>query len=592
MERSQPITQLLLRFWHHIGIRQRVQFGLLLILMVLASIAEILGIGAVLPFLAVLTSPERVFAHPIAQPLIEVLDIAAPEQLLIPLTVGFGLTVLIAGATRLLLLWASIRLSFAAGADLGISVYERTLYQPYAVHVSRNSSEIISGIYDKANSVIYSVVMPFVMLVSAGIMLCAILLALLWVNPLVALIAFGGFGFIYLTILRFTRHQQRIDSECMARESVQAIRSLQEGLGGIRDILIDGSQATYLKTYRNVDLRLRRAQGNTIFIGSGPRYGIEALGMLLIAALAYALAQQPDGIGQAIPVLGTLALGAQRLLPVLHQAYGSWVSIQSGHWSLQDTLELLDQPMPNYAGRPTPRPMPFRQSIKLRQISFQYTSQGPWVLNDLNLTIERGSRVGFIGITGSGKSTLVDIVMGLLQPTTGTLEIDGQEVTPSNNRSWQAHIAHVPQSIFLADSTIEENIAFGIPKNQIDVHRVRQAADQAQIANLIETWPERYQTLVGERGVRLSGGQRQRIGIARALYRQADVIILDEATSALDNITEHAVMQAIDALSKDITLLIIAHRVSTLGRCTHIVEIGNCGIKRTGSYKEIASQEP
>lgn len=592
MERSQPITQLLLRFWHHIDIRQRVQFGLLLILMVLASIAEILGIGAVLPFLAVLTSPERVFAHPIAQPLIEVLDIAAPEQLLLPLTLAFGLTVVLSGAARLLLLWASIRLSFAAGADLGISVYQRTLYQPYAVHVSRNSSEIISGIYDKANSVIYSVVMPIVMLISAGIMLCAILLALLWVNALVALIAFGGFGFIYLTILRFTRHQQRIDSECMARDSVQAIRSLQEGLGGIRDILIDGSQATYLKTYRNADVRLRRAQGNTIFIGSGPRYGIEALGMLLIATIAYALAQQSDGIGKAIPVLGALVLGAQRLLPVLHQAYGSWVSIQSGQSSLQDTLELLDQPMPNYAGSPAPRPMPFRQSIKLRQISFQYTSHGPWVFNDLNLTIERGSRVGFMGTTGSGKSTLVDIVMGLLQPTTGTLEIDGQEVTPSNNRSWQAHIAHVPQSIFLADSTIEENIAFGIPKNQIDVHRVRQAADQAQIANLIETWPERYQTLVGERGVRLSGGQRQRIGIARALYRQADVIILDEATSALDNITEHAVMQAIDALSKDITLLIIAHRVSTLGRCTHIVEIGNCGIKRTGSYKEIASQEP
>lgn len=591
MERSQPITQLLLRFWHHIGIRQRVQFGLLLILMVLASIAEILGIGAVLPFLAVLTSPERVFAHPISQPLIEVLDIAAPEQLLLPLTVGFGLTVLIAGATRLLLLWASIRLSFAAGADLGISVYQRTLYQPYAVHVSRNSSEIISGIYDKANSVIYSVVMPFVMLVSAGIMLCAILLALLWVNPLVALIAFGGFGLIYLTILRFTRHQQRIDSECMARESVQAIRSLQEGLGGIRDILIDGSQATYLKTYRNVDLRLRRAQGNTIFIGSGPRYGIEALGMLLIAALAYALAQQPDGIGQAIPVLGTLALGAQRLLPVLHQAYGSWVSIQSGHSSLQDTLELLDQPMPNYAGSPTPGPMPFRHSIQLRQISFQYTSQGPWVLNDLNITIERGSRVGFIGTTGSGKSTLVDIVMGLLQPTKGALEIDGQEVTPSNNRSWQAHIAHVPQSIFLADSTIEENIAFGIPKDQIDFHRVKQAAEKAQIANMIETWPARYQTLVGERGARLSGGQRQRIGIARALYKQADVIIFDEATSALDNITEHAVMQAIDTLSKDLTLLIIAHRVSTLEKCTHIVEIENCGIKRTGSYKEIVNQE-
>jgi len=211
----------------------------------------------------------------------------------------------------------------------------------------------------------------------------------------------------------------------------------------------------------------------------------------------------------------------------------------------------------------------------------------PWILNELNLSIAKGSRVGFIGTTGSGKSTLLDIVMGLLKPTEGTLAVDDQDITAGNHRAWQAHIAHVPQAIFLADSTIEENIAFGQPKSKIDRQRVIQAAKQAQIADLIETWPDQYKTFVGERGIRLSGGQRQRIGIARALYKKADVIIFDEATSALDNETEQAVMEAIEGLSDDLTVLIIAHRLTTLKNCTQIVELGDGGIRRIGNYQDI-----
>ena len=590
MHPTQPIISLLRRLWHHIGPRRQKQFGLLLVLMLLASFAEILSIGAVLPFLGVLTAPERVFAHVAAQPIIKTLGLTAPEQLLLPLTIIFGAAVLGAGAMRLLLLWASTRLSFATGADLGISIYRRTLYQPYAVHCARNSSEVISGISGKANGVIYSIILPVLTLISASVMLITILIALLSVEPVIALVAFGGFGLIYAFIIRLTRKKLLTDSQCMARESVQVIKSLQEGLGGIRDVLIDGSQATYCQVYRNADFRLRRAQGNSAFISASPRYGMEALGMLLIAALAYSLAQQADGIAKAIPILGALALGAQRLLPVLQQAYGSWAGIQSGQAALQDTLNLLDQPLPSYADQPAAEPLSFKHTISLKQLAFRYSPQTPYVLEQINLTIAKGSRVGFIGTTGSGKSTLLDIVMGLLQPTDGTLEIDGQAVTTSNNRAWQAHIAHVPQAIFLADSAIEENIAFGVPPNQIDHERVRQAAQQAQIADIIETWPKQYQTFVGERGIRLSGGQRQRIGIARALYKQADVIIFDEATSALDNETEQAVMQAIEGLNEDLTILIIAHRLTTLKNCTQIVELSECGIKRTGSYQDIVNQ--
>ena len=590
MQSNQSITTLLKRLWHHISPRRRGQFGLLLVLMLLASFAEILSIGAVLPFLGVLTVPERIFEHAAAQPIIQALGLTMPAQLLLPLTIAFGAAALIAGAMRLLLLWASIRLSFATGADLSISTYRRTLYQPYAVHCARNSSEVISGISTKANGVIDSIIVPTLTLISSSIMLVTILIALLAIEPVIALAAFGGFGLIYVVIICLTRNQLSMNSERIARESTQVIKSLQEGLGGIRDVLIDGSQATYCQIYRDADLPLRRAQGNNSFVSASPRYGMEALGMLLIAVLAYVLAQQVNGIAKAIPILGALALGAQRLLPVLQQAYWAWTSIQAGRTSLQDTLELLDQPLPAYADQPAAEPLSFKHAISLKQLAFRYTPQAPWVLSKFNLTIAKGSRVGFIGTTGSGKSTLLDIVMGLLQPTDGTLEIDGQPVTPTNNRAWQAHIAHVPQAIFLADSTIEENIAFGVPIDQIDPQRVRQAAQQAQIVDSIESWPKQYQTFVGERGIRLSGGQRQRIGIARALYKQADVIIFDEATSALDNETEQTVMQAIEGLSENLTLLIIAHRLPTLKNCTQIIELGGGGIKRSGSYQDIVGQ--
>jgi ABC-type multidrug transport system fused ATPase/permease subunit len=590
MHHAQPIAKLVVRLWCHISTRRRRQFCLLLVLMLLASFAEIISIGAVLPFLGVLTAPERVFEHATAQPFIQRLGLTAPQQLLLPLTIAFGVSALIAGALRLVLLWASTRLSFATGADLSISIYRRTLYQPYATHCDRNSSEVINTISKKTDGVIYSIIVPTLTLISSSAMLIAILIALLAVEPIIALAAFGGFGLIYALIIRLTRKQLVANSHRSARESTEVIKSLQEGLGGIRDVLIDGSQATYCQIYRNADLPLRRAQGNNFFISASPRYGMEALGMLLIAALAFSLAQQADGIAKAIPILGALALGAQRLLPVLQQGYGSWTQINGGQASLQDTLELLDQPLPDYADHPAAEPLSFKHDIRLKLLVFRYSPQTPYVLKQLNLTIVKGSRVGFIGVTGSGKSTLLDIVMGLLQPTEGTIEIDGEPITPGNHRSWQAHIAHVPQAIFLADSTIEENIAFGVPKDQIDQARVRQAAHQAQIAGIIETWPKQYQTFVGERGVRLSGGQRQRIGIARALYKQADVIIFDEATSALDNETEQAVMQAIESLSDNLTVLIIAHRLTTLKNCTQIVELSDGGIKRAGTYDDIVTQ--
>ena len=295
--------------------------------------------------------------------------------------------------------------------------------------------------------------------------------------------------------------------------------------------------------------------------------------MALIAALAYTMTHQQGGINSAIPILGVLALGAQRLLPAMQQSYAAYTSIKGARSSLNDVIKLLEQPLPDYANQPVPEPIPFEKGIELDNLSFRYSKESPWVLENINLKLPKGAHIGFVGITGSGKSTLIDIIMGLLLPTSGELLIDNRPVNNINRRAWQVRISHVPQNIYLSDSTIEENIAFGVPKDEIDPLQIKKVTQQAQLTEVIEHLRDGFQTIVGEQGVKLSGGQRQRIGIARALYKNANVIILDEATSSLDNETEQAVMQSIEGLGKEFTIITIAHRLTTLKGCDQIVSL-------------------
>lgn len=588
---AQNIDKLLKKLWFHVSKKKKLQFNLLFILIIISSFAEIISIGAIIPFLSILTSPEYIFVHPTAQPIIQYLEISNPKQLLLPITIAFCFAILLSGLVRTLLSWANIKLSFGLGADLSMKIYRNALYQPYSFHISHNSSELITGISTKTNSVIYHTISPTLTLLSSIFILLTILTTLLFINFQIALGAIVGFGLSYALVIKYSRKKLLNNSKCIADKSVQVIKSLQEGLGGIRDVLIDGSQPVYCKIYRDADIPLRQAQGSSQFIAQSPRYGMEVLSMLIIAVLAYILSRNHDGVMHAVPTLGALALGAQRLLPTLQQAYGAWSTIQSTKNSLQDALDLLEQSVPKYLSESVSVPMPFKSKIKLSKISFNYDNQKKWELKNIDITIDKGSRIGFIGTSGSGKSTLIDIIMGLLSPSAGKLIVDNVVITANNCRAWQNHIAHVPQTIFLADSSIEENIAFGIPQELINQERIRHAAHQAQIANIIESWPQKYKTRVGERGVQLSGGQRQRIGIARALYKNTDVLILDEATSALDNETEQDVMQCIEDLGKDITVLIIAHRLSTLRKCEKIIELNNGEILRETTYLEISKDK-
>jgi ATP-binding cassette subfamily B protein len=587
---NHSLTTLFKDLWSHISKSRKVQFLLLLILTVFASIAEVISLGAILPFIGILTQPEQVFESPWLSEFISFFGIQSGQELVLPLTVAFGLSAIIAGSLRLLLLWLSIKLSNATGADLSIEVYERTLYQPFSVHLERSSSEIISGITQKVTAAT-GVLLAVTAVITSSLLFTSIMTTMLIVDPAVTIIAGLTFGAAYLVVVFFTSSRFELNSRSIATQQTQVVKALQEGLGAIRDVILDATQLVYTNIYRKAILFLMKANGENRFMNQAPRYAMESLGMVLIAIFVLALTNRPGGITSALPLLGMLALGAQRLLPLMQQIYGNWSVVAGSHAALNDVVNLLNQPFPSNHYKEESKPINIENSFSLQNIQFRYNDDTPWVLDNISLEIKKGSRIGLIGATGSGKSTTLDLIMGLLEPSKGSLVVDNRIIDDSLIRSWRRTVAHVPQSIFLADSSIAENIAFGVLPDQIDMDRVKKAASKAMISDFIESRKYNYNEIVGERGVRLSGGQRQRIGIARALYKKANIIIFDEATSALDNETEEIVMETIRNLGNDLTLIIVAHRLTTLKDCTKIIELQNGKISRTGSFQDIIQDQ-
>ena len=590
-----------IRLWECLPSRRRKQFSLLIILIFVASFFEVVSIGLVLPFLGALASPEYFYHHSYIQELIQFIEnifginiIIDPNKIVLSVTIAFiGITIIAAGV-RILLVYILTRFSFTSGSDISIDMYNRTLYQDYSIHNSRNSSEVINSIIIKSNIVVQGTINPLLNLISSFIITFAIVITLFLINPSVALFVFFGFTIMYLIIIFFNKKQVKINSDIVADKSTMMVKSLQEGLGGIRDVIISGKQKFYSQIYAKSDIMLRRASANNVFIGQAPRYLTEAIGIIVIVTLAYIITSKSDGNGliNAIPVLGAMVLGAQKLLPELQRFYNSYTSLKGSYASLEDVLLLIEQKLPNYLEYSKIDPIQFNKEIELKNVGFYYLKEKDdpiWVLKNLNLKIYKGSFVGFFGETGCGKSTLLDILMGLLEPVNGEFLVDGERINRKNIKMWQKNIAHVSQEIHLSDSTISENIAFGIPKNEINFKKVKEAAENAQISKVIDEMPMAYETLVGERGVRLSGGQSQRIGIARALYEQADVLILDEATSALDIYTERKVIESIKASNLNMTILMISHRITTLDNCDQVIKLDKNYKIKIGNYEEVTT---
>lgn len=586
-----PALELLLRLWSHLSLSRKRQFVLLTLLMIVSAFLEVFSLGAIIPFLAVIADPERVLHHPLGAEFAKLLGITQAYKLIAPLTLIFASATIFSAAIRLLQLWANTRFSYAIAADFSVDCFYKSLHQPYEVQLTRNSSLVLSAIAKKVGTAI-SVLYALITVISSVVIMVAVAIALTLINWKIILLAGGSFTVLYLFIVLVVKRTLMNNSLWIAKQEDKSIQVLQEGLGGIRDILLNGTQAAYSKKYAGIIYPLRKAQTWNITLMGGPRYLVEAIGICAIAVLVSSSILGDDKVefSTLLPMFGAFVLGAQRMLPTMQQIYGAWAGIVGNYGALVDVIEMLDQRIPQIDGQVNTAPtvaLCLQHLISLNGIRFRYGPNNPWVFDGLNLQIKKGSRVGIIGTSGAGKSTVLDLLMALIKPVEGVLRVDNTVVDGNNKLAWQKCITHVPQNIFLTDASIAENIAFEMKEKHIDMERVRQAAQQAQISEFIEACPEGYQTLVGERGVSLSGGQLQRIGIARALYKQVPVLILDEATSSLDSETEVAVLETIDRLDRNLTLIIVAHRLSTLKGCSCIIELTNGQTKLYDSYDDL-----
>ncbi len=547
--------------------------------MLLGATAELASLGAVLPFLALMADPAAVSKYPLLASTASNVGIDENEVLLAAALL-FGLLAVAAAGVRLTVSWATHRFTFGIGRDLGVGVFSNCLAQPYSWHVTRNSSDSLAAI-NKVQIVVNAGLLPIISAMVAAVIAFAIVVALLIIDAKTATAAAGGFVGSYLLISILVRSTLAANGKTIATAQRSRIQVVQEALGGIRDVILDQAQGVFHNRYEREERDFRKAQAINAFLGQAPRYALEGLALLIISFLAYRLGSGPNGMEAMLPTLGAIALGGQKLMPLIQQIYSGWTKFRGAQASLAEVLDLMSLP-PAEAGI-TPK-IKFSESLNLVNVSFRYAGQQHFVLDNANLRINRGATVGIVGITGSGKSTLMDIIMGLLVPEQGSVLIDGQKLTAQNASGWRAQIAHVPQDIYLTDASIRENIAFGVEPTRIDERRLHAAAVKAQIHSYIVGLPRGYYSSVGERGVQLSGGQKQRIGLARALYKEASVLVLDEATSALDSETERHVIESVNQLQGEITILIVAHRVTTLRECNQIIEISN------GTVRSIAKE--
>jgi ABC-type multidrug transport system fused ATPase/permease subunit len=574
----------------HFTPRRRWQLKLVLLLLLACTAAEMLTLGSLVPLLVHWLNPHGM-AGERATGAYFGLGVTTLQNASHMAWVFVG-AVLATALLRLAMLRSMLHFSYACMADLASKVYRNTLRRPYAWHVSHHSSEIL-GAMENCSLLSYTVLTPALQAAVAVVLVFGLLSMMLLVAPWEAFMALLILGLLYaLSVLIFRRRLIR-NSQVIAKHVNQRVQTVQEGLAAIRDILIDGSQDEYVRRFEHTHSALREAQLAYGVMESAPKIGIEAVSMLLLVLIAHTLSDADPGLKSTLPALGALAWTVQKILPQIQSIYRSVVSLMGHRQNLHDLLVLLQvgaaRPSPDQAATvglyPADPADPSNQGqqpnpplIRLHHVSYRHRTSGPEVLRDVSLSIQRGERIGIVGATGSGKSTLMDLLLCLVDPTSGQLEIMGKPVDEAVRRLWHLRVAHVPQTIHLADASIARNIAWGQEPGTIDMQRVRQAAQRAQIEDFIHQLPAQFDCPVGEQGVRLSGGQRQRIGLARAFYKRANVLILDEATSALDEETEKDVIESIRALASDITLVVISHRPSALAFCQRLIRIQNHGI--------------
>ncbi len=570
---------------------ERKRAGVLMGMILVMAFLDMLGIASIMPFMAVLTNPELVQTNAVLNTIFTIsrqIGIQTTDQFLFALGVLVFALLVISLAFKALTTYAQTRFALMREYSFGKRLVEGYLNQPYSWFLNKNSADLGKTILSEVGTVVGNGLMPLMLLIAQSTVAFALLILLIVVDPLLAISVGVVLGLAYISIFSAVRGLLKRLGQARIKANKERFTVVSEAFGAAKEVKVNGLEQAYIQRFAKPAEIWGKGQATAEVITLLPRFALEAVafgGMLLVVLY---LMNKSGSFSAAVPIIALYAFAGYRLMPAVQQIYGAFTSLRF----VGPALDLLHKDLSSLQAENTQDgliiPLSLTQSIELTQVSYQYPNASQPALKDININIQAHSTVGFVGATGSGKTTAVDVILGLLEPQKGHLSVDGQPISAANRREWQRAIGYVPQHIYLSDDSVSANIAFGLNAEDIDQQAVERAA---KIVNLHEFVSNDllhgYATTVGERGVRLSGGQRQRIGIARALYHDPKVLILDEATSALDNLTEYAVMEAVNNLGRDITIILIAHRLSTVRQCDQIYLLERGELKAHGTFEEL-----
>lgn len=576
--------------------KQRKHFYLLQVLVVLMAFIELLGIASIAPFMALVGDTSLLHQDGIYAQIYQLSGINNPVDFLFVAGCSVLLMLTLSTVVSMLTTWRLAIYSASVGTELADRLYSYYMQQSWIFHASGSSAQLTKQVSTEANRISIGIIQPLMNLNAKLVLALFISISIFIYNPIIALSGISAFILSYFIMYKLVRKSLLFNGRRLSAVSTQRFRLMNEGFGGIKDVLLLDRKYDFIDRFIEQGRLQARAQGTNTTISLVPRFFVELLAFGAMISLVLILLKSHDGnLGQVLPVLAVYALACFKLLPALQQIYfgitqikGNAAAFEAVKKDLQQSQiksEYLDK---NY----NPPKVKLRHKVELKDIVFSYPNKDNNAVNHVNINFPVNSVIGIVGASGSGKSTLIDIILGLLQPQAGGIYIDDIPITKDNLRAWQNNLGFVPQSIFLSEGSIAENIAFGIPSKEIDHNQVMKAINLAHLTELVEELPEGINTKVGERGVQLSGGQRQRIGIARALYNEADILIFDEATSALDGITEKIIMDAIHDFTGQKTIIMIAHRLKTVQKCDTIYLMEKGRVIDQGTYPQLVNNNP
>ena len=590
-EETGSLRTSLQKLWHLLGGAERRRLGLLGVILLFAALIEVIGVGMVPVVVGAIAAPDQVLHSSFVGPMVEWLHVGNTRTLLALALCGLLAVFVLKTCYRLYATWMQARLLQDLRVRLSARLFNAYMRAPYAFHLTRNPADLMRNANQEVEHVVLYVISPILTMLGSMLVGLAVVIFMLTVQPWVTLIGlgfFGGASGLYLRIVRDRALKLGVQAQ---DHRAEAIKAVNQGLGGIKEARVMGREGFFVAAYNNSMSKLAESYRHQFVTGEMIGPSLELVAVVGLATIVAVLIGTGAIVEEIVPVLALFAAALLRLKQAVWQFATTVNSLRYQHVSVNpvyDDIQELAASQANDEGTATQarQPTPFTRDIEVRDVSFRYNASSRDALQGINLTIPRGASVGLVGATGAGKSTLADILLGLLQPTGGTVTVDGADVR-DDLRGWQANLGYIPQSLYLIDDTLRRNIAMGLNDDEIDDARIQESTRIAQLDEVVAGLPDGLDTLLGDRGIRFSGGQRQRVCIARALYHNPSILVLDEATSALDNLTEQRMVQELEERRGDRTLIVIAHRLSTVMSCDCLFLMRDGKLEASGTYDEL-----